>query len=667
MRTRVRVSVSSPACFLILLPRGLRRREVGDRGGADVDVGRQLRQHRLVHLRGRAHVDAVHAVGRRQRHRAGHQHDLRAAPRPRPGRCANPILPLLRLPMKRTGSMSSKVGPALTRMRRPAERAAVLMPTSPLLERGDDLHRLAHATGAGFAFGQRAVVGADHRHAALAQRGDVGLRGRVQPHAVVHRRRHRDRCGRRQAQRADQVVGEAVRELGQRVGGGRRDHDAVGPARQFDVAHRGLGGRVPQRGPHRPARTRPGRWSRRRSAARFRSSPPSPRHRRRAGAAPARPTCRRRCRRRRRAGSCVRAGRWVRSSGEITYRRIRHLAYPMARRRPAAPITALVAGMAAGGRPRAVLLPGMVSPRIAAAPGHHLPNFPTLPRCAARQGRPMHIRDWPAARTSARTPARPRRRRAVRRRTAGDLPRLRPARPRRDRHRARTAAGARSAAGIARTARRRNWRGCPGWARRAPACWQPRWNWAIASLGADLERGVALADPMAAGRYFAQRLRGLPHEVFAVLFLDTRHRALAFEELFRGTIDGAEVHPREVVRRALAHNAAAADRRPQPPQRQPRAQRRRPRPDRAAEAGPGPGRPAPARPFRDRRRSAGVDGGAGLGVAHRLRRLTCRAPPPSLPLLASRARGGVEALLPPFRRRRRGGSGRGQGEARTLQ
>jgi len=76
-------------------------------------------------------------------------------------------------------------------------------------------------------------------------------------------------------------------------------------------------------------------------------------------------------------------------------------------------------------------------------------------------------------------------------------------------------------------------------------------------LGADLERGIALDDPMSAGRYFAQRLRGLSHEVFAVLFLDTRHRALAFEEMFRGTLDGAEVHPREVVRRALAHNAAA--------------------------------------------------------------------------------------------------------------
>src|SRR5690606_20649337 len=76
-------------------------------------------------------------------------------------------------------------------------------------------------------------------------------------------------------------------------------------------------------------------------------------------------------------------------------------------------------------------------------------------------------------------------------------------------------------------------------------------------LAAGLERGEALTDPAAAGRYFAQRLRGQPCEVFAALFLDTRHRALAFEELFRGTVDGAEVHPREVVRHALACNAAA--------------------------------------------------------------------------------------------------------------
>ncbi|MDH5822445.1 DNA repair protein RadC [Luteimonas sp. RD2P54] len=76
-------------------------------------------------------------------------------------------------------------------------------------------------------------------------------------------------------------------------------------------------------------------------------------------------------------------------------------------------------------------------------------------------------------------------------------------------------------------------------------------------LAADLARGEAMTDPAAAGRYFAQRLRARAHEVFAVLFLDHRHRALAFEELFNGTVNSAEVHPREVVRRALAHNAAA--------------------------------------------------------------------------------------------------------------
>ena len=76
-------------------------------------------------------------------------------------------------------------------------------------------------------------------------------------------------------------------------------------------------------------------------------------------------------------------------------------------------------------------------------------------------------------------------------------------------------------------------------------------------LAAQLQRGEALSAPSAAGRYFAQRLRGLGHEVFAALYLDTRHRALGFEELFRGSIDGAEVHPRTLVQRALAHGAAA--------------------------------------------------------------------------------------------------------------
>lgn len=76
-------------------------------------------------------------------------------------------------------------------------------------------------------------------------------------------------------------------------------------------------------------------------------------------------------------------------------------------------------------------------------------------------------------------------------------------------------------------------------------------------LAAGLARGEALTAPERAGDYLARRLRGLPYEVFACLFLDTRHRVIACEELFRGTLDGAEVHPREVVQRCLTHRAAA--------------------------------------------------------------------------------------------------------------
>ena len=76
-------------------------------------------------------------------------------------------------------------------------------------------------------------------------------------------------------------------------------------------------------------------------------------------------------------------------------------------------------------------------------------------------------------------------------------------------------------------------------------------------LAAGLERGDVLSSPLATRAFLAARLRDYPFEVFGVLFLDNRHRVIAFEELFRGTIDGASVHPREVVRRALHHNAAA--------------------------------------------------------------------------------------------------------------
>ena len=52
-------------------------------------------------------------------------------------------------------------------------------------------------------------------------------------------------------------------------------------------------------------------------------------------------------------------------------------------------------------------------------------------------------------------------------------------------------------------------------------------------------------------------MRHLGHELFCCLYLDNRHRVLRFDEMFRGTIDGTSVYPREVVKEALVINAAA--------------------------------------------------------------------------------------------------------------
>ncbi len=76
-------------------------------------------------------------------------------------------------------------------------------------------------------------------------------------------------------------------------------------------------------------------------------------------------------------------------------------------------------------------------------------------------------------------------------------------------------------------------------------------------LAERLRRDSILESPQAVRDYLKARLRHEQHEVFACLFLDTRHRVLAFEVLFQGSIDGASVYPRQVVKRTLAHNAAA--------------------------------------------------------------------------------------------------------------
>ncbi|WP_085578945.1 MULTISPECIES: DNA repair protein RadC [unclassified Pseudomonas] len=76
-------------------------------------------------------------------------------------------------------------------------------------------------------------------------------------------------------------------------------------------------------------------------------------------------------------------------------------------------------------------------------------------------------------------------------------------------------------------------------------------------LAERMRRKPALESPQVVRDYLKAMLRHEPHEVFGCLFLDSKHQVLTFETLFRGSIDNTAVHPREIVKRSLANNAAA--------------------------------------------------------------------------------------------------------------
>ena len=78
------------------------------------------------------------------------------------------------------------------------------------------------------------------------------------------------------------------------------------------------------------------------------------------------------------------------------------------------------------------------------------------------------------------------------------------------------------------------------------------------ALREHLQESTSLTSPQAVKDYLTLSLGGLEHEVFVVLFMDARNRLLAAEEMFRGTLTQTSVYPREVAKRALTHNAAAA-------------------------------------------------------------------------------------------------------------
>jgi DNA repair protein RadC len=77
------------------------------------------------------------------------------------------------------------------------------------------------------------------------------------------------------------------------------------------------------------------------------------------------------------------------------------------------------------------------------------------------------------------------------------------------------------------------------------------------ALAKRVRRGTSFTSPRVTADYLRVRLSALDHEVFCVIFLTKRHQFIACEDLFRGTIDGASVHPREVLKEVLNRNAAA--------------------------------------------------------------------------------------------------------------
>jgi len=82
-------------------------------------------------------------------------------------------------------------------------------------------------------------------------------------------------------------------------------------------------------------------------------------------------------------------------------------------------------------------------------------------------------------------------------------------------------------------------------------------NQAKAILKGHLNQNEFFENPAIVKDYLLTRFAGLEHEVFSIMFLNNRHRLISLKEMFRGTIDGASVYPREIVKEALQQNAAA--------------------------------------------------------------------------------------------------------------
>ena len=152
--------------------------------------------------------------------------------------------------MNRTGSMRSRVGPAVTTTLSPCSSPTPprTVNNSSAICAGSSMRPTPTSPQA-----CSPLAGPSTRTPRSLQHADVRLCRGIRPHLSIHRRRKRDLRGSCEAERRQQVVGEAVRKPGDELGSRRRDDDLLRPPRKFDVPHRSLGALVPQIGPHRLA------------------------------------------------------------------------------------------------------------------------------------------------------------------------------------------------------------------------------------------------------------------------------------------------------------------------------------------------------------------------------------------------------------------------------
>ncbi len=246
---RTSSSVIFSCVFFILSSASLCRTIVGDGGHTNKNVGvRDMGVHGIVHFLRAFHAQRVHALGIGQGGGTGDQRDVRAGLH---GRLRHGITHLagaaIGQPAHRVDGFPGGTGGDHD------AQAVEFAGGEQLRHQRDEFRRLQHAAGPDFAAGLRAFRRAENPDAVFFERRQVGLGGGIAPHLLVHGGRHGHGRFGRETDRAQEIVGAALRQARHEIGAGRRHQHRIGPAREFDVTHAGLGAGIEQLLIHRVA------------------------------------------------------------------------------------------------------------------------------------------------------------------------------------------------------------------------------------------------------------------------------------------------------------------------------------------------------------------------------------------------------------------------------